>query len=679
MISLSRTIHPAALLAVAASIILLPAAARAEEPGGRATLANISTRMFVGTGENALIGGLIVTGNQPKKVILRAIGPSLSGGGVAGALQDPTLELFRGTESIAQNDDWRSSQRVEIEASTIPPGNDRESAIVATLEPNQLYTAVMRGAGDSTGVGLVEVYDLDPGADSKLANISTRGFVETGSNVMIAGSIVVGDAGSSQTVLTRAIGPSLPVNGRIGDPTLELVNGDGAVVRSNDNWRTDQEHATEATTIPPPDDREAVILAKLRPGNYTAVVRGAGGSTGVALVEVYALDNYNYGAWPLAGDDPNLGSTADLQPLRGLIGDATVAGFGESYHTSGGFYRMKHRIFRFLVQEMGFRAFAMETGWQGAELASAYVQGGSGTVEQAIKDHINVWHGTEFAELVKWIREWNATHPNPADKVAYFGFDIQQPKEDAAGLMTYLERIGIARTDPRSTGLGSCEGVDKNHPFGQVPPDRHHTCLQALANIENHFNANRAHIVGLTSEQDFTIAMLRVVGLRAWEDQVFTIAHDRAVGYSARDAGMAYAFQIMRGLKAPNAKTMVWAANSHVARAPLVTGEVPLGAHLANAFGDKYATFALNAFITEVDYGVCGPVQRQPDSLEDALKPVLEAQGAPAVLVDAGSAILEPRVYATGIDQLRPHIEYDGVIYLERSPKFHPLFRPPCQ
>jgi hypothetical protein len=246
----------------------------------------------------------------------------------------------------------------------------------------------MRGAGDSTGIGVVEVYDLETSADSKLANISTRGFVETGSNVMIAGSIVVGEAGSSQTVLVRAVGPSLPIDGRLADPTLELVNGDGAVVRSNDNWRTNQELATEATTIPPVDDREAAVLARLHPGNYTAVVRGAGGSTGVALVEVYALANYNHGAWPLSGDDPNLGSKADLEPLRALIGDATVAGFGESYHTSGGFYRMKHRIFRFLVQEMGFRAFAMETNWQGAERAAAYVQGGSETVENAIKDHI---------------------------------------------------------------------------------------------------------------------------------------------------------------------------------------------------------------------------------------------------------------------------------------------------
>ena len=655
-------------------------AARAQAPSDGGRLANISTRMLVGAGDNALIGGLIVTGNEPKRVILRAIGPSLTGG-VAGALQDPTLELFRGSESIAYNDDWRTSQQAEIEATTIPPSNDREAALVATLAPNESYTAVMRGAGNSTGIGLVEVYDLDTGAASRLANIATRGLVQTGDDVMIAGSIVVGEEGSSQTVLVRAIGPSLPVDGKLADPTLDLVNSDGVVIRSNDNWGTDQGAAIAATTIPPSSEREAAILAKLQPGRYTAVVRGVGGSTGVAAVEVYALNDYNYGAWPLAGDDPNLGSTADLQPLRALIGDATVVGFGESYHTSGGFYRMKHRILRYLVQEMGFRAFAMETNWDGAELAATYVQTGGGTAEQAISRHIPVWRGTEYADVVRWIWEWNRDHPNPADKVTFFGFDIQQPTDDAPRIVDYLERIGVPRDDPRSTGLSQCEGVTQNHPFGQVPPERHNACLQTLAAIEQHLTANRTDAISRTSRQEFDIAMLRVVGLRAFEDQVFTIAHDRPVGYSARDAGMAYAFHAMRAMKAPNAKTMVWAANSHVARRPLVTGEVPLGAHLANAFGSNYRSFALNAFTTEIDlpgFG-CGPVARQPDSLEDALALVLAAQGgAPAVLVDTGSVILPPRVYATGIDQLRPHNEYNGLIFLDRSPKFHPLIWAPC-
>ncbi len=672
--------HAAIVLAVVALVASAPVSP-AQQP---ASLANISTRMLVGTGENALIGGLIVTGNKPKKVILRAIGPSLGKGGVSGALQDPTLELFKGSQSIATNDNWIDNpDKQAIVDSTIPPSDDRESAIVATLEPNQPYTAVMRGAGDSTGIGLVEVYDLDPGSDSKLANIATRGLVQSGDNAMIAGTIVIGDTGSSQTVLVRAIGPSLPLNNALADPTLELVNPNGAVLRSNDNWRSHQEAATQATTIPPTNDSEAAIVATLQPGNYTAIVRGAGNSTGVALVEVYALTNYNYGSWPLAGDDPNLSSTADLEPLRALIGDATVAAFGESYHTSGGFYRMKHRILRFLVEQMGFRAFAIESRWEGAQAADTYIKTGAGTAEQAISQHINVWQGTEYADLVRWMRDWNSTHSNPADKITLFGFDIQQPFDDGPGLRTYLKSIGIAQADPRYTGLSQCEQVEPDqptYPFGEIPPERHNACLETLSSIENHFTANKASLVSKTSQQEFDIAMLRVIGLRAWENSAYIIAHDRPLGYSARDEGMAYAFKVMRGIKAPNAKTMVWAANSHVARTSLVTGEVPFGSYLANTFGKNYRSFAQAAFTTEIDYPGfgCGPVPREPDSLEDNLASILATQNSPAMVLDTGSPILAPRVYASGIDQLRPNLEYNGIIYLQQSPKFHPLLWAPC-
>ena len=254
-----------------------------------AVLANISTRMRVETGENVLIGGFIITGTAPKRVIVRAIGPSLAADGVAGALQDPTLELIRGDEFLAGNDNWKDSQQAEIEGTTIPPKSDAESAIVRTLEPGA-YTAVMRGKGETTGVGLVEVYDLNTAADSKLANIATRGLVQTGSNVMIAGMIVVGDAGSSRKVVIRAIGPSLTVNGKMADPTLELVDGNGAIVRANDNWRTSQEAEIQATGVAPGNNLESALVETLTPGNYTATVRGAGGGTGVAVVEVYALN-----------------------------------------------------------------------------------------------------------------------------------------------------------------------------------------------------------------------------------------------------------------------------------------------------------------------------------------------------------------------------------------------------
>jgi plastocyanin len=248
------------------------------------TLANISTRLDVETGDNVLIGGFIITGTQPKKVILRAIGPSLP---VAGALANPTLELNSGGTILALNDNWMDApNKQEIIDSTIPPNNDLESAILTTLNPG-LYTAIVRGVNNTTGVGLVEAYDLDRTVDSKLANISTRGLVQTGDNVLIGGFIVLGS--DMQKVIVRAIGPSLPVAGALADPTLDLVNPDGSVLASNDNWRDTQEADIIATGVPPTDDAESAIVATLSPNLYTAIVRGANGTTGVGLVEVFAL------------------------------------------------------------------------------------------------------------------------------------------------------------------------------------------------------------------------------------------------------------------------------------------------------------------------------------------------------------------------------------------------------
>jgi uncharacterized protein YkwD len=255
-------------------------------------LANVSTRLPVGTGDNALIAGFIVTGTQPKKVIIRAIGPSL---GLAGQLGNPTLELHSSSTLLASNDDWKNSSPADKQAiidSTIPPTNDLESAIVRTLPANGAgYTAVVRGVNNTTGIAVVQVYDLDRGAtDSKLANVSTRGFVQTGDNVLFAGTIVVGQ--TSQRVIVRATGPSLNIAGEMLNPTLQLVDANGTQVAANDNWRSDQEVDILATNVPPTKDAESAIVATFsgNGSNYTAIVRGAGGTTGIAVVEVFALN-----------------------------------------------------------------------------------------------------------------------------------------------------------------------------------------------------------------------------------------------------------------------------------------------------------------------------------------------------------------------------------------------------
>jgi hypothetical protein len=253
------------------------------------TLGNISTRLQVETGDNILIGGFIITGTQTKKIIVRAIGPSLSSF-FPGALADPTLELRNSAGAlIASNDNWRSTQEAEIIATGIPPSDNLESAIVATVPANSsAYTAIVRGANNGTGIGVVEAYDLDRTVDSKLANISTRGFVQMGDNVLIGGLIVLGQ--NPLRVIVRAIGPSLPVPGALGDPTLELHDGSGALIASNDNWRSDQEAEIIATGIPPPNNLESAIVRNLAPGAYTAIVRGANSMTGIAVVEAYGLN-----------------------------------------------------------------------------------------------------------------------------------------------------------------------------------------------------------------------------------------------------------------------------------------------------------------------------------------------------------------------------------------------------
>lgn len=256
-------------------------------------LQNISTRLRVLTEDKVLIGGFIINGTGPKSVIIRGIGPSLAAFGLTGVLADPTLELHDSTgATIANNDDWKDTQMAEIEATGLAPTDDLESAIVMSLDPGA-YTAILAGSNGLTGVGLVEAYDLDLTAGSKLANISTRGFVDTGDNVMIGG-IIIGPADSGDaTVLIRAIGPSLTafgVTGALQDPVLELHDGQGNILTTNGDWKDSQESEIEATGLAPMDDRESAILQTLAPGGYTAIVSGKDNTTGVGLVEAYHLD-----------------------------------------------------------------------------------------------------------------------------------------------------------------------------------------------------------------------------------------------------------------------------------------------------------------------------------------------------------------------------------------------------
>jgi hypothetical protein len=253
-------------------------------------LVNISTRVVVGTDDQVGIAGFIIRGSKTKKVLIRGIGPS---SGVTGALANPFLELRDANNGlIASNDDWQTAtEAAEITATGAAPTNNLEAAMIRTLDPGKNYTAILKGSGGATGIGLVEVFDLEVDSGPDLANISTRGNVFADPNLMIAGLIVQGV--NQQTIVVRGIGPSLTalgVTGALSDPTLEIRNTQGALLIANDNWRDDaaQAAALQQNNIAPTRDEEAAIIVNVPSGSYTALLRGKTGP-GVGLVEVYNL------------------------------------------------------------------------------------------------------------------------------------------------------------------------------------------------------------------------------------------------------------------------------------------------------------------------------------------------------------------------------------------------------
>jgi uncharacterized protein GlcG (DUF336 family) len=256
-------------------------------------LANISTRVSAGTGDNRLIGGFIISGSAPKKVIVRAMGPSLGQFGVNSALADPTLELHDHTGAIiAANDNWADSQQADIEATGIAPTDELESAIIRTLAPGA-YTALVDGKDGSVGTALVEVYDLSPTSSSTLGNISTRGAVGPQSDVMIGGFIISGTSGTTR-VLVRTVAPSLitaGINNAMPDPTLELRDGNGTLIAANDNWREGPEVEIQESMLAPSNDLESAIITVLPSGPYTAVIHEKNGQSGIGLFEVYNLQD----------------------------------------------------------------------------------------------------------------------------------------------------------------------------------------------------------------------------------------------------------------------------------------------------------------------------------------------------------------------------------------------------
>jgi hypothetical protein len=240
-----------------------------------------------------MIGGFIITGNAPKKVAIRGMGPALASFGITDFLADPFLELRSSSGAVLQaNDNWKDSQQAEIQALGLAPNDNREAVIVTTLTPGS-YTALLTGKGGTTGVGLVEIYDVNPGADSQLSNLSTRGFVQGANSVLIAGFILGGNNTGNDRIAIRGLGPSLSqfgLNPVLADPTLELHDANGATLITNDDWATDPGAANLILfNLAPSNPKEAAIFTILPPGTFTAILAGKNGGTGIGTVEVYNL------------------------------------------------------------------------------------------------------------------------------------------------------------------------------------------------------------------------------------------------------------------------------------------------------------------------------------------------------------------------------------------------------
>ncbi|HET9227636.1 MAG TPA: erythromycin esterase family protein [Thermoanaerobaculia bacterium] len=383
----------------------------------------------------------------------------------------------------------------------------------------------------------------------------------------------------------------------------------------------------------------------------------------------------------LDGTDPAL-PQADLEPLKKILGKAPVVALGESIHTSGGFYEMKHRVFRFLVEKMGFRVLAIESAWIDAERASQYVRTCEGTPEDAIRGLYTVWQSAEIRDLLQWMCDWNRGHRRRQDKLHFFGFDIQQPEDDRPALLAFLDRIGIGADDPLAAGVAACEGVSKLYP-DPIPEERYQRCLAGLDEVERLFRKEEPSLVRRTSRSDLARARMSLVGLRAWQGYAYYAGlGDMAASHESRDSGMAWVFQSIRKLRHPKSRTVVWAHNFHIARrleeASFHTRT--MGSFLREAFGPSYATIALTAHETGIDWQEvgCGTIRAPGGSVEAKLHDLghehllLDLRGDPPFLTPGEVLLL-------GEYDMVPADQFDGILYLDVSRKMSPLAWPPCR
>lgn len=392
------------------------------------------------------------------------------------------------------------------------------------------------------------------------------------------------------------------------------------------------------------------------------------------------------GIYRLDGLDAGLPHT-DLAPLRQVLEGAQVVGLGETIHTSGGYYAMKHRLFRFLVEEMGFRAFAMETPWPYAQTTAQYVATCQGSVNTAMRGIFAVWRSTETAALLNYMCSWNQTHPD--DPITFFGFDVQQPEMDGPALIAFLQGLGLAEDDPRITGLQRCDGVVEFAYPNQIADADNQACLAALDAVDALLAELDPSDAVQRERADVEWAKIRSIGVRSWQGSEYYINTDFPRAFTFRDRGMATVLQRIRQLQVGSQKTAVWAHNFHIGEGGFLLeefGYTVMGDWLSRDLGHRYASVALAAAQVGVEWpwiSLCGLFDAEPDSAEG----LLQQLGESYLLVDldfhgtnpAHPPFLDPdEPILIGFDWYIPRDHFDALIYLETSPPMTPVFWIPC-
>jgi erythromycin esterase len=390
------------------------------------------------------------------------------------------------------------------------------------------------------------------------------------------------------------------------------------------------------------------------------------------------------GLYRLHGTDPDL-PTDDLEPLILVTHSARFVGLGESIHTNGGFYEMKHRVFRSLVHA-GFRAFGFETPWVAAESAREYVESCEGSSEEALDSLFTVWNSTQTRDLLEWMCQWNRLHAD--DPVHFYGFDIQnQGDRNTTPLIEFLEQLDYVERFSIIEGIRVCDGAeDSYYPYRVYPEELYDQCQAALDEAERLFDEKELEIARATSTEALAWARVHLISVRAFQEEMFFIDSDWSRGFAARDRGMALVAAAIRQIRFPHARVALWAHNGHIMKdGPSSSmGTETMGTFLDETFGHFYVAIALTAYETYLEWpwiGLCGG----PYILlgNNPVEVVLYRTGEQNLFVDFDpSGTLESlfapnTVYSIGGTSLMPARQFDGLIYLERAPAMDPLFNSP--